>query len=168
MPGLSYSTALFTAASDLTRLTGVQDVANLAADGELSLATFILEAQRFVYRRIEKRQGIDPGDLANGDRLESAVAYETLMRLALAGYLGDQTLDDRERLADIYRRKRDEELEDFYPDLESAGTTDHGGGLDDGVPAFGGFPDETGWATADPDRGYDVDPSLPDTGSARG
>ncbi len=123
---MSYDVSLLTGAQ-LVEQTGVQDLANLAADSELVLNTFALNAHRAVYRRLQAR-GIDPTLITNEDQLKDAVAYEAVGRLALAGYLGSVDAQAMLQLA------KDAAGQDWRPTYASADSPRHGG---ESVPAVG-------------------------------
>lgn len=81
---MDYDTSLITGAQ-IVEFSGVQDLANLATDGELVLNTFALNAHREVFARIEGHG--DLSILSNADRLKPVVADLAVAKLAAAGYL---------------------------------------------------------------------------------
>lgn len=89
---LSRSTPLLTTAGEVTDLTGIQDLANLAVGGEFAVADSLLRAHELVFDEIERIHGEDaPAKITNETRLERAVAARFLERLFAT------TLDDPER-----------------------------------------------------------------------
>jgi hypothetical protein len=82
---MSRESALITGA-ELVSHTGVQDLQNLAQDGELVLNTFVTAAHRTIYDEL-RVQGIDPARLENEAELKSCVAWEAVYELALSDYL---------------------------------------------------------------------------------
>lgn len=126
--GLSYDTAQI-AKADLLKITGIQLLANLeTASTPLDLDDLVLESQRSIWRRL-KRDQIDPELLTNEDRLNDAIAWETVRRLAVGGYL--DPLGDRAASATIYGAEVDRAYGEFQPDL-SEGAEPSAAGL--GVP----------------------------------
>lgn len=127
--GLSYDIAQIVKA-DLPKITGIQLLANLeTGTPALDLDDLILEAQRSIFRRI-KRTEVEPTDLTNQDRLNDAIAYETVRRLAIGGYL--DPIGDRAESARLYDLEVKRALDEFQPDLA---TGEEPSGVGVGVPA---------------------------------
>ena len=119
---MDYDTALLTGAQVVSQ-TGDTDLANLAADAELVLDTFVLAAHRDVYRRLSRR-GIDPTAISNEAWLKDAVAYMATARLAQAGHL--ERPDERQAFAV-------EQLDNFVPTYASTTATPRMAG--EGIPS---------------------------------
>ena len=156
---MSYGTP-FVVEADLVKLTGIQDLANLELPAELDLTDLILSAHQEIFRRVEVG-GTDPTLLTNETRLDSAIAYELVRRLALGGTI--DPLDDRQASVELFEREVSRALENFKPATTAADAARH---LSDAVPAVGNF--ERGWVFADRardrlDRYFDT---FPDTRQA--
>jgi hypothetical protein len=136
---MSYDSSLITGA-EIVQHTGVQDLANLATDAELTLNTFALHAHRAIYRWLEGR-GWDPTLISNESRLKDAVAFEAVHRLAVAGYISGEPLG--------FKALRDEALRDFHPTFSDGSNEPRS--ADEGLPSVGNF--ESGWAYGPPDQG---------------
>lgn len=141
---MDYDTALITGAQIVDH-TGVQDLANLATDAELTLNTFALNAHRTIYRMLEG-MGVDPTLITNETRLYEAVAWEAVNRLALSGYVSGE--------AEQFAAKRNEVLfgvngmggyRPTYATADEARTADEGapavGHIDGGLIFSGDFPE---------------------------
>jgi hypothetical protein len=122
--GMDYDTRLLDG-DEIVDHTGVQDLANLAADSELTLDTFALQATRGVFRWL-KEKGVDPTLLSNASHYKDAVAYEAVVRLARAGYLPGVDIEEM-------RAARDEALK-VRPEFAS---TDAARTSAEGIPAVG-------------------------------
>lgn len=127
--GMSYGTRLLDG-DEIVEHTGVQDLANLASDGELGLDAFALQATRGVFRWL-KASGIDPTALTNESHFRDAVAYEAVVRLARAGYLPGVDIAEM-------RTARDEALK-VRPEFASADAARNTG---EGIPAVGHVDDD--------------------------
>lgn len=109
---LTFDTALI-AESDLVKLTGIQDLANLELPAELDLIDLIKAATNYFVTRLETL-GVDPSLIINQTRLNAAVAYETVRRLAVGGYV--DPLQDRAASVALFQEEVDREWREFKPD----------------------------------------------------
>lgn len=139
---LSRASALLSTAGQVVDLTGVQDLANLEADGEFSVSDSLLRAHEWVYDMVEQRLGAEaPARITNESRLERAVAARFLEVLYATGYLGDGDMDAR----DYWHREARDEVDRYRPELSSGDEPRKTG---EGVPLVGNF--ERGWEYAGP------------------
>jgi hypothetical protein len=154
---LTRASALLSTAAEVVDLCGVQDLANLEADSEFSVADTLLRAHEWVYDMVEQRLGASaPALITNEARLERAVAARFLEVLYANGYLGDGDVDQR----DYWQREARDEVDRYRPELSSG---DEPRRTSEGVPLVGNF--ERGWEYAGP-AGYTGDrvrPWLPET-----
>lgn len=129
---LSRDSALLTTAGQVVDLTGVQDLANLEADSEFSVADTLLEAHRWVYDRLKRRYGsTDLASLSNQTELHRAVAARFLEVLAASRHWGDESARD------YWALQAREEVDGFAGEF-SAGI-DEPRRSDEGLPAVANF-----------------------------
>lgn len=83
---MTRGTALVLTRARVVQLTGVQDLANLEADGELTLTDLLVTASDAIYDQLDG-DGVDPTKLTNETRYERAVAWHFLALLVIGGYL---------------------------------------------------------------------------------
>lgn len=129
--GMAYDgPALLTTAAQVANLTGRQGLDRLA--GDLTVATFLLNAHRWVFRQLERR-GITPGNLTNQTRLEHAVALQAVAMLIGGNYLEQGDGAD----AAFYLAQAESEVEGYVPTY--AETTAGGRFAGEGLPMLGSF-----------------------------
>lgn len=130
---LSRSTALLSTAGEVVDLTGVQDLANLEAGSEFSVADTLLRAHEWVYDMVEQRLGASaPAKITNETRLERAVAARFLELLHVTGYLGDGDPDQR----DYWQREARDEVDRYRPELSSGDEPRRAG---EAIPLVGNY-----------------------------
>lgn len=127
---MTYGVGLITGAQ-IAELTGIQDLANLVTDNEITLDNFAKRASDAIYRRLEEA-GIDPTLLTNESRLADAVAFEACERLALAGYIGGDASDFGAKVTQAFR--------EFRPAYSSSADTARN--ATEGVPCVGHLDDD--------------------------
>lgn len=105
---LSYDVALLTTAAEVANLVGRQSLSNLENAG-FTLATFLLEAQRWVYERLINA-GKDPTTLTNQNYLRRPIALYVVAQLVAAGHVeitegagAEFYLQQAEKLVDEFR-----------------------------------------------------------------
>lgn len=129
---ISRDSALLTTAGQVVDLTGAQDLANLEADSEFSVADTLLEAHRWVYDRLKRRFGsVDLPSLSNQTELHRAIAARFLEVVAASGHWGDA--DAR----DYWAGQAREEVDGFAAEF-AAGIDEHRR-ADEGIPVVGNF-----------------------------
>lgn len=128
---MDYDTALVTTAAEVANLTGRQGASNLENAG-FTLATFLLNAHRWVYRRLEER-GIDPTALSNQARLGSAEAMYAISLLVAGGHLDAIEGAD----ATFYMEAARREVDEFVPAYSE--TTARGRTAGEALPMVGTF-----------------------------
>lgn len=84
--GMTRGTALVLTKARLVQLTGIQDLANLETDGELTLTDLLVTASDAIYDQLDG-DGIDPTLLTNQTVYERAVAWHFLALLVIGGYV---------------------------------------------------------------------------------
>lgn len=135
---LARATPLLSTAGEVVDLTGVQDLANLEADSEFSVADTLLRAHEWVFDMVEQQLGATaPALITNQTRLERAVAARFLEVLYANGYLAGGDSDQR----DYWAAQAKDEVTRFRPQLS---TGDEPRQTGEGVPVVGNF--EHGWA----------------------
>jgi hypothetical protein len=75
--------------ADLARvaqLTGQQDLANLEAGGEITIAQLLISASDSIYDQLQA-DGVDPTGITNETVYEEVVAWNLLARLFMLGYI---------------------------------------------------------------------------------
>lgn len=90
---MTRGTALVSTVARVVQLTGRQDLAELEADGELTLTDLLVTASDAIYDQLEA-DGIDPTKLTNAEVYERAVAWHFLAILVIGGYLDLQEGQD--------------------------------------------------------------------------
>lgn len=139
---LSRDSALLTTAGQVVDLTGAQDLANLEADSEFSVADTLLEAHRWVYDRLKRRYGsTNLADLSNQTELHRAVAARFLEVVAASGHWGDA--EGR----DYWGAQAREEVDGFAGEFATAGT-DEPRRSDEGIPAVANFDGESAYPSS--------------------
>jgi len=81
------ATAIVATVARVVQLTGLQDLANLETDSELTLTDLILTANQAVYDQLEAN-GVDPTTLTNEEVFHRSVAWHFCALLAQLGYIG--------------------------------------------------------------------------------
>ena len=149
---MAYDTALLTTAAEVAALTGRANIDNLASSGFV-LADFLLEAHRWVYRKLEF-QGIDPTSVTNQARLHTAIAMR-----AVALLVGGNYLDSTEgATAEFYQAAAEREVSEYVPTYST--TTDKGRSAGEDSPALGNFEDGT-WHLGDSPGRFDFRTKFP-------
>lgn len=135
---LARATPLLSTAGEVVDLTGVQDLANLEAGSEFSVADTLLAAHEWVFDMVEQRLGASaPALITNQTRLERAVAARFLEVAVASGHLRDGDPEFR----DYWRAEARDEVSRYRAELSSG---DEPRGTGSGVPCVGNF--EDGWA----------------------
>ena len=130
--GITRDSPLLTTAAQVVDLTGVQDLLNLEADAEFSVADTLLSAHREVYDRMKRRfESTVLANLSNQVELHRAVAYVFLEMLAAGRYVGDDSARD------YWGAKASEEINGFRAEFTDA--TDEPRRVDEGIPAVANF-----------------------------
>ena len=89
--GLTRASPLLTTIAQVVARTGVQDLARLEADAELTIANLLAQVHARIYDRL-RADGEDPDNLTNETSYEAVEAWELVYDLTLGGYLaGDLT-----------------------------------------------------------------------------
>lgn len=122
------TTPLLTTAGQVVDLTAVQDLANLEADAEFSVADTLKAAHEWVYDRLKRRFSTTSlATVTNQVELERAVAFRFLEIVAAAGYLALQ-----EGQLAYYSAQAREEVDAFQPEFSPA--ADVSRRSDEGIP----------------------------------
>lgn len=106
--------ALVPSVARVVQLTGAQDLGNLEASGELSLADLLVTASDAVFDRLVA-DGLDPAGLVNAEVYERAVAYQFLGILAAQAYLAGR--EPAQEVADRQFALADRAYEQVRPRL---------------------------------------------------
>lgn len=137
--GLDYDTPLLTTAAQVSNLTGRQNIDALAS-GDLTVATLLLSASQWVYRRVQEL-GKDPTLITNGDQLKAAVAYYVVAQLVAGRHLDAEGAD-----AQFYMDQAVAEVNGFRPVY--ADTAAQGRTLSEDLPMVGNFEEGTNFQLA--------------------
>lgn len=140
---MTRGTALVATVARVVQLTGRQDLANLEADGELTLTDLLVTASDAVYDHIDAGPN-DPTLLTNEEVYERAVAWYFYATLVLNNYLAPP--EGREAPTDAWEWARPHfEAVRGKTTAEDAGR--HSG---EGVPSIANF--ESGFVYVDGDH----------------
>lgn len=103
--GLTRASPLLTTVAQVVARTGVQDLAQLEADAELTIATLLAQIHAAIYDRLQA-DGEDPDNLTNPTSYEAVEAWWLIADLTLGGYLAGDLLARRQKVEDLWRGVR--------------------------------------------------------------
>ena len=131
--GMTRGVAIVADITTLRNLTGRQNLADLQADSELVVATFLITASDWVFDGLEG-VGVDPTQITNEVIYERSAAAYAVALLAEGGYLGVE-----EDVSELFARAERE----FARVRPSLPVGDEGASTLGAIPSVGNF--EPGW-----------------------